>query len=75
MSNVFHVTSRALLLFRSLSTWVAVGDTDDTTNSQLPSPHVELIKVQPRVYLEVLYSEKLCNMLKDKYAHIQENTR
>lgn len=32
---------------RSLSTWVAVGDTDDTTNSQLPSPHVELIKGFP----------------------------
>ena len=30
---------------RSLSTWVAVGDTEDTTNSQLPSPHVELRKV------------------------------
>ena len=29
---------------RSLSTWVAVGDVDEV-NSQLPSPHVEMIKV------------------------------
>ena len=30
---------------RSLSTWVAVGDVDEV-NSQLPSPHVEMIKVE-----------------------------
>ena len=30
---------------RSLSTWVAVGDVDEV-NSQLPSPHVEMIKVR-----------------------------
>ena len=30
---------------RSLSTWVAVGDVDEV-NSQLPSPHVEMIKVK-----------------------------
>ena len=29
---------------RSLSTWVAVGDVEEI-NSQLPSPHVEMIKV------------------------------
>lgn len=31
---------------RSLSTWVAVGDVDEV-NSQLPSPHVEMIKGFP----------------------------
>ena len=31
---------------RSLSTWVAVGDTEETVNSQLPSPHVEMCKVR-----------------------------
>ena len=30
---------------RSLSTWVAVGDVEEI-NSQLPSPHVEMIKVK-----------------------------
>ena len=30
---------------RSLSTWVAVGDVEEST-SQLPSPHVELNKVR-----------------------------
>ena len=32
---------------RSLSTWVAVGDVEEST-SQLPSPHVELNKVRKR---------------------------
>ena len=41
---------------RSLSTWVAVGDVEEV-NSQLPSPHVEMIKVRkrnlfPRIYCQ-----------------------
>ena len=35
---------------RSLSTWVAVGDVDEV-NSQLPSPHVEMIKVRALLWL------------------------
>ena len=39
-----HQAENIYSIPRSLSTWVAVGDVDEV-NSQLPSPHVEMIKV------------------------------
>ena len=42
--NIYTMQKNICSIPRSLSTWVAVGDVDEV-NSQLPSPHVEMIKV------------------------------
>ena len=43
--NIYTMQKNICSIPRSLSTWVAVGDVDEV-NSQLPSPHVEMIKVR-----------------------------